>query len=79
MVPPGPMAQAFTFRALGAESRCFHTDSVASGLMRQLFQALFTCRLQSTRCSGRALNPLATASGSLPQCHLLRDSSQRAL
>jgi hypothetical protein len=32
LVPPGPMAQAFTFRAFGAESgRCFHTASVAVG------------------------------------------------
>jgi len=30
-VPPGPMAQAFTFRAVGAEARSFNTGSVAMG------------------------------------------------
>jgi hypothetical protein len=31
LVPPGPMAQAITFRAVGAETQSFHTVSTARG------------------------------------------------
>jgi hypothetical protein len=29
LVPPGPMAQAFTFRAFGAETQSFRTVAIA--------------------------------------------------
>jgi hypothetical protein len=35
LVPPGPMAQAFTFRAFGAETQSFHTASTALGSVKQ--------------------------------------------
>jgi hypothetical protein len=66
-VPPGPMAQAITFRALGAESRSFETDFLAFrtspiplsflrlGLRKKDLRAAFPERLSlSALCGGKA-------------------------
>jgi hypothetical protein len=42
--PPGPMAQAFTFRAFGAETRSFHTVSVFTSLYRVVVPTSFQVR-----------------------------------
>jgi len=68
MIPPGPMAQAFTFRALGAESRCFHSDSVASGIRTQAGNLYLLGVWTKTSYAWLSLCParyLATARGSV--------------